>query len=58
MLKSLGYNDIVNHFATAEKIHSLENVMMMIHILRDNFDSLDLWFEPIQVRRYLGSFVL
>ncbi|PIL37756.1 hypothetical protein GSI_01450 [Ganoderma sinense ZZ0214-1] len=47
-LESLGYTNVVNDFATAEKIHSLENTMMMVFNVCDNFDTLDLWFEPIE----------
>ncbi|RPD53929.1 hypothetical protein L226DRAFT_574687 [Lentinus tigrinus ALCF2SS1-7] len=48
VLKSFGYDHTVNDLATAEKIHSPENTMMMVHDLHDFFDRLDLWFEPIQ----------
>ena len=49
VLKSFGYSDIVNHFATSDKVHSLENMMVMLHVLRSHFDTLDLWFEPVEV---------
>nr|VWO94591.1 N/A [Ganoderma boninense] len=48
MLKSFGYTRIVEDLASAEKIHSLENVMVMSHTLRDHFDKLNMWFEPIE----------
>ncbi|KAI1786048.1 hypothetical protein LXA43DRAFT_847989, partial [Ganoderma leucocontextum] len=47
VLTSFGYTDIVNHLATPDNIHSLENVMMMTSDLRYNFDRLSMWLEPI-----------
>ena len=49
MLESFGYDKIVYDFATADKIHSLENVMMMMPDLRYHFDALELWLEPVRV---------
>ena len=49
MLKSFGYDRIMHEFATADKVHSLENVMMMMPDLRDHFDALELWFEAVWV---------
>ncbi len=50
VLKSLGYIGIVQDIATEQKVHSLENVMMMECGLHAFFDSLALWFEPVEVR--------
>ncbi|KAI1786072.1 hypothetical protein LXA43DRAFT_1185413, partial [Ganoderma leucocontextum] len=48
LLESLGYTNIVGHFATVDKVHSLDNVMMMVSDLRNRFDILSMWFEPIE----------
>ncbi|KAI1795040.1 hypothetical protein LXA43DRAFT_61845 [Ganoderma leucocontextum] len=48
LLKRLGYDDVVSNFATSDKTHSLENVMMVTRRVHDDIDTLDLWFEPIE----------
>ena len=48
--KRLGYTDVPSHLGTPDKIHSLENVMLMTGDLRGHFDRLNLWFEPVEVR--------
>ena len=49
-MRTLGYTDIVDDFVgTADKVHSLDNVMIMLPDLRVHFDRLSMWFEPIEV---------
>ncbi|KAI0744180.1 hypothetical protein C8Q80DRAFT_1272752 [Daedaleopsis nitida] len=48
VLHSLGYMRLVGQYATADKVHSMENVMMMESTLHDLFDKLYLWFEPVE----------
>ncbi|KAM5536094.1 hypothetical protein V8D89_010193 [Ganoderma adspersum] len=49
LLRSLGYTEIVDDFVgPADKVHSLDNVMMMLRDLRIHFDRLSMWFEPIE----------
>ena len=48
-MKTFGYAQIVDDFAAAKKIHSLENVMIMDIGLHCEFDQLALWFEPVDV---------
>ncbi|KAM5539144.1 hypothetical protein V8D89_007189 [Ganoderma adspersum] len=48
LLKSLGYDHLVDRLATPQGIHSLDNVMMMTHGIQDGFNTLDLWFEPVE----------
>ncbi|KAI0760767.1 hypothetical protein C8Q74DRAFT_1372570 [Fomes fomentarius] len=47
VLKSFGYTQIVKDLATANNVHSLENVMMMDSTLHHHFDTLSLWLEPV-----------
>ena len=49
LLKRLGYTDIANDFANADKVDSLDNIIMMVYSLLYHFDSLSMWFEPIEV---------
>ncbi|KAI1784217.1 hypothetical protein LXA43DRAFT_1043365 [Ganoderma leucocontextum] len=49
LLNSFGYSHLVNHFATGDRVHFLENVMMMTEPLHHRFDTLKLWFEPVEV---------
>ncbi|KAI1787756.1 hypothetical protein LXA43DRAFT_950794 [Ganoderma leucocontextum] len=48
VLNSLGYTDIFSCFATANKIHSLENIMVVTKSLLYRFDRLKTWFEPVE----------
>lgn len=50
VLRTFGYTQIVEDFASAAKVHSLDNVMIMDGILHHYFDTLKLWFEPVEVR--------
>ncbi|KAI0758765.1 hypothetical protein C8Q74DRAFT_1451704 [Fomes fomentarius] len=48
VLQSLGYIEVVQDVAAGQKVHSLENVMMMDRGLQVFFHSLALWYEPVE----------
>ena len=50
VLSSLGYTDIISHLATVDRGQSLENVMVLTRPLIRRFNTLGVWFEPVEVR--------